>query len=124
MENPIFIPGQVPSKSNQYQIGIIGGKSKKARASLFKSKNLKEWEKMFDKEIVKYDNPVIEGQFQIQIHVVFQSMKSDIDNCAKIILDCLQKHYWIRNDSDCMKIIITKAINRDNPGFYFKLKRI
>jgi Holliday junction resolvase RusA-like endonuclease len=122
--NPVYITGQVPSKSNRYSIGIIGGKSKKARASMFKSKKLKDFEKDFKAQLSKHENPIVHGLFRLDIHIRFSNVQSDLDGCFKMILDVLQSEHWIRNDSDCMEIRAKKSIDYNNPGFLFKLERI
>jgi Holliday junction resolvase RusA-like endonuclease len=101
----LTIKGQVPSKSNGYRI---------ANNRLFKSKELKEYEEAFAWQVAKalkeFDN-----KFGITLSVFFQSNRSDLDNAAKVILDCLQKSGIIKNDRNCWQLQMTKQIDKFNP---------
>lgn len=117
----IIINGQCPSKSNQYRIAVIGGKKSKARATMYKSKEMKEWEASFQEQLIQYENPRILGEFQLGINVFFDSRKSDLDNSFKGVLDCLQKAHWITNDNQCMKITAKKFVSA-NARIEFQLR--
>lgn len=106
----LTIKGQVPSKSNGYKI---------ARNRLFKSKELKDYENSFADQVEK-DNYFIdriwfEGKFGITLSIYFQSNRSDLDNAAKVILDCLQSNGIIKNDRNCWQLQMTKQIDKLNP---------
>ena len=111
------ILGQVPSKSNGYRI---------ANNRLFKSIELKSYEVSFEWQIKKYtsENETIEVPFQIWIEVYFQSNRSDLDNSAKVILDCLQTSGVIKNDRLCQVLVMRKHIDKDNPRIEFEIKAI
>jgi Holliday junction resolvase RusA-like endonuclease len=111
----ITILGQVPSKSNGYKIG---------NNRLYKSRELKEYEErfMWQNALAKYEsNETIKEKFAIEIFVYFQSNRSDLDNSAKIILDCLQNCKVIDNDRLCHKLTMHKFIDKDNPRIEFKI---
>ncbi len=118
----IVILGQCLSKSNQYKIGVIGGNNTKLRAIMYKSKEMKQWETEFALQLLEYSNPRINGQFHLGLIVYFKSKRSDLDNCFKGILDCLQKNCWIKNDRDCIKITAQKSVSKMNPRIEFVLK--
>lgn len=99
------INGQVPSKSNGYKI---------AGKRLIKSKELKEYEQSFAWQSHNYTNRFV-TDFGITIRVYFQSKRSDLDNSAKIILDCLQAKGIILNDRNCQVIQMYKFIDKENP---------
>ena len=48
-------------------------------------------------------------------------MSSDLDNHAKVVLDCLQKVGAIKNDNKCVKIVAEKFLDKVNPRIEFKL---
>jgi len=101
----LTIKGQVPSKSNGYRI---------ANNRLFKSKELKEYEESFAWQCSRYKE-THEGKFGITMNIYFQSNRSDLDNAAKVILDCLQTNGIIKNDRNCWQLHMTKEIDKLNP---------
>ena len=113
----ITIKGQVPSKSNGYRI---------ANNRLFKSIELKSYEVSFEWQIKKHlkQNEIVEVPFQIWIDVYFQSNRSDLDNAAKVILDCLQTSGVIKNDRLCEILVMRKHIDKVNPRIEFEIKAI
>lgn len=111
----ITILGQVPSKSNGYRI---------ANNRMFKSVELKSYEANFEWQIKKHIKESIEVPFQIWIDVYFQSNRSDLDNSAKVILDCLQTSGVIKNDRLCSVLVMRKHIDKDNPRIEFEIKAI
>lgn len=114
----IVIQGQVPSKSNGYKI---------ANNRFYKSKELIEYENKFKWLLAlakgKPSEP-IKYKFMIEIAVYFQSNRSDLDNAAKIILDCLQTSGVIENDRLCHKLIMYKFIDKDNPRIQFEIIKL
>lgn len=56
--------------------------------------------------------------------VYYPSMRSDIDNSLKILLDCLQKCKAIKNDNLCVKVVAEKFIDKANPRVEFKIVTI
>jgi Holliday junction resolvase RusA-like endonuclease len=100
-----IVKGQVPSKSNGYKIG--GNR-------LYKSKELKSYEESFAWQIPR-SNESFQGKFGITLSVYFQSNRSDLDNSAKVILDCLQSAGIIKNDRNCFELQMTKHIDKINP---------
>jgi Holliday junction resolvase RusA-like endonuclease len=100
-----IVKGQVPSKSNGYKIG--GNR-------LYKSKELKAYEESFAWQVTKPDKS-IEGKFGVELVVYFQSNRSDLDNAAKIVLDCLQANCIVKNDRNCYILTMIKNIDKENP---------
>jgi Holliday junction resolvase RusA-like endonuclease len=113
----ITILGQVPSKSNGYKIG---------NNRLYKSKELKDYEERFYWQILRYGIIVnsLNDKFSIKIHVYFQSNRSDLDNSAKIILDCLQACRVIENDRLCHELHMVKFIDKENPRIEFEITKL
>ena len=109
----ITILGQVPSKSNGYRIG---------NNRLFKTVQLKEYEVSFEWQIRKHKGQMITEPFEIWIDVYFQSNRSDLDNAAKVILDCLQSTGIIENDRLCSVLVMRKHIDKLDPRIEIELK--
>lgn len=114
----IIIQGQVPSKSNGYKIG---------NNKLYKSKELIAYESKFKWLLaLSKGKPIepIKHKFAIEIFVYFQSNRSDLDNSAKIILDCLQNCNVIENDRLCHRLTMHKFIDKDNPRIEFEITKL
>jgi Holliday junction resolvase RusA-like endonuclease len=99
------IYGQVPSKSNGYRIG---------NNRLYKSKQLLQYEESFKLQTLTVHD-TINVEFGVNIIVYFQSNRSDLDNAAKVILDCLQSCGIIANDRLCVRLVMIKKIDKLNP---------
>jgi Holliday junction resolvase RusA-like endonuclease len=113
------IYGTCPSKSNSYKIIKIGNIS-----SLGKTPALKKYEKDFYIQCNKYRDVNIEGYFEFYMDVYYPNQRSDLDNSAKCILDCLQKINAIKNDNKCVKMVLRKFLDKDKPRIEFVLKAI
>lgn len=110
------IHGRVPSKSNSYIIVRRGNYS-----SLAKTKATKDYEKSFFLQCGEYRNKNIQGFFELYLDVYFPSNRQDIDNSAKVVLDCLQECKAIKNDRNCVKLVINKFIDKEKPRIEFKI---
>jgi len=105
------IQGAVPSKSNCYRIIRINN-----HGSLAKTKGLKVYEKMFFMQTpADLRGLMLDGLLRVQLNVYYPSMRSDIDNGAKIVLDCLQTAKVIKNDNLVTELYMTKHIDKTNP---------
>lgn len=113
------IGGTVPSKANQYKVVTLYG-----HGSLAKQKGLKEYEDKFYMQVGAYRNLRIKGLFEFHCRVYYPSMRSDIDNALKVVLDCLQKTNTIENDNKCVKVIAEKFIDKVRPRIEFKIVTI
>ena len=107
---------QVPSKSNSYRIITLGG-----HASLAKTNALKNFENAFYLQCGDYRNLNIDKYFEFYCKVYYPSMRSDIDNSLKILLDSLQKAKAIKNDNLCIKVVAEKFVDKVNPRVEFKI---
>lgn len=110
------ILGNCPSKSNCYRVITMGGHS-----SLAKTKALRTYEDSFYMQCGKYRNAEISGRFEFHVKVFYPSNRSDLDNCLKVILDCLQKAKAIKNDNQCVKIVAEKFIDKERPRIEFEI---
>lgn len=113
------ILGNVPSKSNCYKITTING-----HASLSKSSALTDWENSFFMQCGKYRNLNIDKYFEYHCRVFYPTMRTDLDNHCKIVLDAMQRAKVITNDNKCVKIVAEKFIDKINPRIEFKLVTI
>ena len=111
--------GQAPSKSNSYRIIFIDG-----HPSLKKTPATEAYEKSFFWQVGDYRNLKIKGAFELYIRVFFSSMRNDLDNSLKAVLDCLQYTNTISNDNQCCKIIAEKFVDKLSPRIEFKIVTI
>ncbi len=129
MDLEITLPRQVilgtcPSKSNCYRIVTLGKKGEQY-SSLAKTKNLIQYEASFYLQCNLYRNANIEGQFEFHMDVFYPSNRADLDNSCKVVLDCLQsKVKAIKNDNNCVKIVLNKYKDVSNPRIEFILKPV
>lgn len=110
------IHGKCPSKSNTYKVITKNG-----RGSIAKKDALVAYEKSFYLQCDKYRNKNISGLFEINLKVFYENQRPDLDNCLKIILDCLQSCKAITNDRNCVKVVAEKFIDKMNPRIEFEL---
>ena len=106
----ITILGQVPSKSNSYKVVTLGG-----HGSLARTDALVRYAANFYMQMGRYRSLGVQGMFELHADVYFTTMSHDLDNSLKVLLDCLQKGGAIRNDNRCVKIVVRKFIDRNNP---------
>ena len=92
-----IIIGKCPSKSNCYKIIQQRGKDGKYHGSLAKKDALVMYEKSFYLQCSQYRNKQIKGLFELYLSVHYDTQRPDLDNCLKIVLDCLQSCRAIRN---------------------------
>lgn len=103
--------GAVPSKSNSYKIIKMHN-----HASLAKSSSLREYEKMFFLQVpADHRGKCINSLMKAEIAVYYTSNRLDIDNSAKIILDCLEASKVIKNDNKIVDLHMTKHIDKEKP---------
>ena len=112
------IIGNVPSKSNCYRVITIAG-----HAKLGKTDALEAYERSFYWQC-PVRNLDICKQFEFHARVFYPSMRSDIDNSLKVLLDCLQHTKTIKNDNLCVKAVAEKFIDKSNPRVEFKIVTI
>ena len=118
MEKQVIL-GSCPSKSNTYKIIKIGNVY-----SLGKTATLKKYEKDFYIQCNHYRDANIEDYFEFYIDVFYPNQRSDLDNSAKVVLDCLQKVKAIKNDNKLTKMVLRKFLDKNNPRIEFILKKV
>jgi len=111
-----IIHGKCPSKSNSYKVVTLNG-----HGSLAKQTTLKDYEKSFYLQCNQYRGKMINGLFELHLNVFYENQRPDLDNCMKIVLDCLQSCKAIKNDRNCVKIIAEKFVDKTNPRIEFEI---
>lgn len=112
-----IIKGNTPSKSNCYRIGRAGN-----RCMMYKGKDLKCYEESFQSQLPQdMRGLMISTDFMLAVDVYYPTLKSDLDNSLKVILDCLQSAGVIKNDNKCLRIEANKFKDKENPRIEFEL---
>ena len=111
------IYGQVVSKANNYI--VADGKTGR---HIVKTGKLKEYEKSFARQCRIYKDRYINGNFTLYVKVYECSLRYDLDNALKTILDCLQMVKAISDDNLCFKIVAEKRLDRKNPRIEYSIQ--
>ena len=112
------IYGQVISKANNYQVGNSGNGNR----HIIKSHEMREYERMFVRQCKVYRDKLINCSFTLYVAVYESSVRYDLDNALKTILDCLQMVKAITNDNLCVRIVAEKRIDKNNPRVVFGIE--
>ena len=67
---------------------------------------------------------MISGYFKLTVDVFYENMRPDLDNCLKVLLDCLQQCRAIKNDRNCVDICARKLIDKADPRIEFTIEEI
>src|SRR5574344_544804 len=118
METEVIL-GQVIAKANSY---LIGGRGEAQH--LIKNDRIRAYERSFVEQCKIYKDRHIKGSFKLFIAVYHSSIKYDLDNSLKTILDCLQYVGAIENDNKCFGIVAEKRIDKKNPRVVFAIEPI
>lgn len=110
--------GQVVAKANSYL--AVPDKATGGRR-IIKNPAIREYERNFASQCKVYKDRLVDGRFKLEITVFQSSMRFDLDNSLKTVLDCLQQVHAITNDSLCVAIDARKAIDRTNPRIEFTI---
>lgn len=110
--------GQIVAKANHYKAvpDHDGGRR------IIKDETIRAYERSFMEQCHLYKNKAINVPFTLFVKVYHSSMRFDIDNSLKTLLDCLQYVKAITDDCLCMKIVAEKAIDRRNPRLTFSIE--
>jgi len=110
--------GQILAKANHYQAvpDAAGGRR------IIKDAAIRTYEKSFCQQCRIYKDKGINTPFTLFVKVFHSSMRYDIDNSLKTLLDCLQYVNAITDDNLCMKIVAEKAIDRQRPRVVFGIE--
>ena len=112
------IYGQVVSKANNYQVG----NDKHGQQYIIKSEAIRAYERSFIEQCKVYKDRLINCHFTLYVVVYESSVRYDLDNALKTILDCLQMARAITDDNLCRKIVAEKRIDRQRPRVVFGIQ--
>ena len=114
----VTIHGKIPSKANCYKVITICG-----HGSLCKTEAIKEYERAFFLQCPIRDK-MISGYFRLTVDVFYENMRPDLDNCLKVLLDCLQQCKAIKNDRYCVEVNARKLIDKADPRVEFSIEEV
>lgn len=112
------IYGQVVSKANNYEVG----NDKHGGRYIIKSEAIRAYERSFIEQCQVYKDRMIDCHFTLYVAVYESSVRYDLDNALKTILDCLQMARAITDDNLCRKIVAEKRIDKLRPRVVFGIE--
>ena len=117
MEREI-IYGQVVSKANNYEVG----NDKHGGRYIIKSEAIRAYERSFIEQCQIYKDRLINCHFTLYVAVYESSVRYDLDNALKTILDCLQMAKAITDDNLCRKIVAEKRVDKHWPRIVYAIQ--
>lgn len=114
------IYGQIIAKANHYQ--AVPGKFGKKR--IIKDEKIRAYERAFMEQCKIYRNKRISSRFRLFVRVYHSSVRFDLDNSLKTLLDCLQMVGAIEDDKLCFQIEAEKKIDKYHPRVEFALLEV
>ena len=105
------IYGQVVSKANNYEVG----NDKHGGRYIIKSEAIRAYERSFIEQCQIYKDRLINCHFTLYVAVYESSVRYDLDNALKTILDCLQMAKAITDDNLTAKIVAEKRVDKHRP---------
>lgn len=114
------IHGQIIAKANHYQ--AVPGKGGAKR--IIKDEKIRAYERNFMQQCKVYRNRCISSRFRLFVRVWHSSVKFDLDNSLKTLLDCLQMVGAITDDNLCFQIEAEKHLDKYHPRVEFALLEV
>lgn len=114
------IHGQIIAKANHYQ--AVPGKGNNKR--IIKDEKIRAYERSFIQQCKVYRNRRISSRFRLFVRVWHSSVRFDLDNSLKTLLDCLQMVGAITDDNLCFQIEAEKHIDKYRPRVEFALLEV
>lgn len=114
------IYGQIIAKANHYQ--AVPGKLGTKR--IIKDEKIRTYERSFAQQCKIYRNRGISSRFRLFVRVFHSSVRFDLDNSLKTLLDCLQMVGAITDDKLCFQIEAEKKIDRYHPRIEFAILEV
>lgn len=115
-----IIYGQIIAKANHYQ--AVPGKFGAKR--IIKDEKIRAYEKLFMQQCRIYRNRGISSRFRLFVRVFHSSVRFDLDNSLKTLLDCLQMVGAITDDKLCFQIEAEKKIDKYHPRIEFAIMEV
>ena len=114
------IHGQIIAKANHYQ--AVPGKYGAKR--IIQDEKIRTYERSFAQQCKIYRNKGISSRFRLFVRVFHSSVRFDLDNSLKTLLDCLQMVGAITDDKLCFQIEAEKRIDKYHPRIEFALLEV
>lgn len=114
------IYGQIIAKANHYQ--AVPGKDGARR--IIKDAKIRAYERSFIEQCRIYRNKGISSRFRLFVRVFHSSVRFDLDNSLKTLLDCLQMVGAITDDKLCFQIEAEKKIDKYHPRVEFAILEV
>ena len=114
------IHGQIVAKANHYM--SVPGKNGERR--IIKDEAIRAYERSFVEQCTKYRNKRISTRFRLFVRVWHSSVRFDLDNSLKTLLDCLELAGAITDDKLCFQIEAEKKIDKYHPRVEFALLEV
>lgn len=114
------IHGQIIAKANHYQ--AVPGKGGTKR--IIKDEKIRAYEHAFIQQCRIYRNRRISSRFRLFVRVWHSSVRFDLDNSLKTLLDCLQMVGAITDDKLCFQIEAEKKIDKYHPRIEFAILEV
>ena len=115
----LVIIGQLPRKSNSRRIVT---NSATGKPMVIKSKEARDYEMDFEKQIPIRYRQKLDGHLEIKGTVYYRSNRSDLS--IELLLDCLERSGVIINDRRIVRQEIYKKIDRKNPRVEIEIKEL
>ena len=91
---------------------------------IIKDEKIRAYERSFMEQCTKYRNRRISTRFRLFVRVWHSSVRFDLDNSLKTLLDCLQMVGAITDDKLCFQIEAEKRIDKRHPRIEFALQEV
>jgi len=114
------IHGQIIAKANHYQ--AVPGKLGTKR--IIKDEKIRAYEHAFIQQCKIYRDMGISSRFRLFVRVYHSSVRFDLDNSLKTLLDCLQMVGAITDDKLCFQIEAEKKIDKYRPRVEFAILEV
>ena len=114
------IHGQIIAKANHYQ--AVPGRNGTKR--IIKDDKIRAYESSFIAQCKVYKGKRIASRFRLFVRVYHSSVRFDLDNSLKTLLDCLQMVGAIEDDKLCFQIEAEKRIDKYHPRVEFALLEV
>ena len=114
------IQGQIIAKANHY-LAVL---SKDGMKRIIKDEKIRAYERSFVEQCKTYRNRRITGRFRLFVRVFHSSIRFDLDNSLKTLLDCLQMVEAITDDKLCFQIEAEKRIDKYHPRVEFAILEV
>lgn len=115
-----IINGQVIAKANHYM--SVPGRNGMKR--IIKDEKIRAYERSFISQCKIYKNKRISSRFRLFVRVYHSSVRFDLDNSLKTLLDCLQMVNAIEDDKLCFQIEAEKKIDKYHPRIEYALLEV